>query len=275
MALANIRACDDGNVSGQYGPPVQRHYSLDPSSDAIRIFDPCELSGGLMSRGDETSTSLLGFAAAPSVRTEPPQIAAMPFSLDAEGRKLIPVHLAARNNVFEGRVKPSVALSIVDHVGLACDLIAACPAPTPVLTTHGTADTTHRDYQIVPKNLLGYGKAKTATTLTTGNATLSDANYDIITIPDVPGATHFRIYLGGYFIAEVPANAGTTTVYNNTGADAPTTETPSAVNDTGWRIDPAATSTQVVVITDLIDPEGTYGGRVRFMVPAAKSQFPG
>ena len=72
-------------------------------------------------------------------------------------------------------------------------LIAAASAPT--VTTHGTAGSTTYDYKVVAIDPSGtYSAASSAGPVTTGNATLSATNYNVLTLTAVTGAASYNIY---------------------------------------------------------------------------------
>lgn len=273
LPVVNGHALVGGNVSNpNIGSPLTMPRPIAAASKDIRLYDPITTSSGLISRGDETSTALYGFAAEPSIRTEPAQIPTMPNNVDASGRTVISSFVADINNEFIGAIGQLVALTqaMVDQI---CDIGVYLAPVTPVLTTGGSAGSTTRNYQVCARSLMGTSNKQSLTALTTGNATLSATNYDIITIPDTPGAISFDIYLGAFFLKNVPANPGNSVVYNNTGADTVTTTAPPAQNDSGWVVNTAGSSTNVLHIVGLIDPVGTLGGRVRFKIPMGKSQY--
>lgn len=68
----------------------------------------------------------------------------------------------------------------------------------PVITTAGTAGAQTWTYKIVARSgfgaTLGMTPASTGGSTTTGNATLTTANFNIITFPSVPGAVAYDVY---------------------------------------------------------------------------------
>lgn len=77
--------------------------------------------------------------------------------------------------------------------GIALTQIAS--GPTPTITTSGTAGTSTWTYVIVPKDINGQASAAgTAASTTTGNATLTGSNYNVISWPLVSGAYSYDVY---------------------------------------------------------------------------------
>lgn len=265
-----------GEVDCKHGEPFVVNYPLDTASAvSVRELDPVVLTSGVITRGDNTSTALLGFAQTPSIRSTSLQIGQLPYELDSNGAKRLGVYAADQTNFFTARIKSTVATAL-SQVGTTCDIAPAILSPTPVLAITGGGGATTQSYQITAKNFLGESKPLAATTIASAAATgaLSSANYVSLTIPLVNGAIAFCVYRSGIQIAEVSANPAGTTVINDTGLVG-TGAAIGTVNDTGWVIDPTAHNTNVVTITqiDSRDPIGTLGGRVEFKVPAAASQF--
>ena len=84
--------------------------------------------------------------------------------------------------------------------------ILITPATVNVATA-GTAGVTSYSYQVSAVNAIGETVASAVTTISTGNASLTGSNYNIITWTSVPHATSYRIYgrISGslQFLAEV------------------------------------------------------------------------
>ncbi len=143
---------------------------------------------------------------------------------------------------FSGGTSPTVS------VGSAA-LITATPA-TPVITNGGTAGVTSYSYKIaISDGVAGTTAASAAGSTTTGNATLSGTNFNIITETTVVGNI-YNVYrtVGGATQGLVGSFTATSTssVFNDTGLAA-TGTTPSA-NTTGGDI-LAATSTAAQFMT--------------------------
>jgi hypothetical protein len=88
---------------------------------------------------------------------------------------------------------------------------AAPSAPT--VTTHGTPGSTHYGYEVVFRLPTGASAASPEALLTTGNATLSSSNYNIITPPACPSVPNVSVDIyastpgpGGYegLLANIP-----------------------------------------------------------------------
>jgi hypothetical protein len=84
----------------------------------------------------------------------------------------------------------------VNALALSIQQLATPAAPT--ITTAGTAGSTTWTYVVVAKSgfgqTLGYTPASSGGSTTSGNATLTSANYNIITFSKVSGATAYDIY---------------------------------------------------------------------------------
>jgi hypothetical protein len=285
----NLPALVGGNARNLAGPLKVAQFGVATASTPIRGMDPVTISGGVISRGTASSAALLGFAMMGTVRPEIPQIPTLPNDTEVVSGTTynsIGVIVAGNSNEFIGQVKYGYTLLQSNRLQ-TCDLKPVVVAPTPTLTTAGTAGATTRYYTTVPVTLLGEAIGPNGTALTTSNATNDTTNYNIITIPYVAGAAWFNIYRGtsnsnGTLIGQVSQTAtatGQTTVFNDTGlASLGSTLTVSTRDDCGWIVDPSSTSTNVVTIRELVSPAGTVSGPntaclVTFVITPADSQW--
>lgn len=255
-------------------------FPQDVSSQPIRWGDPVkQVAGGSIQRAAPSDTALLGLAAVQAANALPISIATMPIPTDTLGRTMVPVYLADASTQFRAQCSSAPAQS---HILQTHDLQYAIPdasAPTPVITNGGTAGSTSYTYKIAAATIHGETALGTSGATSTGNATLSATNYNIITIPAVTNAVNFNIYKyngSTYdYIATVPAAASGNTVFNDTGLAA-LSNGAVAANTTGWMINLAATSTNVVQVRALdttpLPPYGAASNMVIWSIPAAKSQ---
>ncbi len=234
--------------------PRLKWMAVDTSSAPVRWGDPVlQIAGGTIRRATPTDTALLGIAAAGTNTNLPVSIATMPLPTDSAGRSQVPVYLADTLTIFRGvcGTAPAQANEFQTH-----DLQYAIPdamAPTPTITNAGTAGSTAYSYTITAMNGNGETLPGTAGTTATGNATLSAANYNVVTIPAQAagaGIVSFGVYRGGQLIAIVPVNGTAATVLKDTGQAVISTAA-NALNTTGWAINLTAQSTNVVQIQSL------------------------
>ena len=113
------------------------------------------------------------------------------------------------------------------------------PASSPVITEGGTPGATTRAYKIVAYLSDGtYTAASSAGTTTTGNATLSGTNFEVIdwTAFPVPGTDHYGIFrttAGGTPSSTglIGTVAGSVTTFNDTGFAGDATTAPATAAD--------------------------------------------
>lgn len=271
------------------GPARSYPYPVSASSTRILIGDPVTITSGVVSRGTAASTTLFGLAGMPSIRSEIRQIPTMPFETQpVSGLNMIGVYAGslASGNEYFGQVAFGQTLA-QSMINATYDIGPTVAAGTPTLTTAGTAGATTRYYSAIPVTAAGEAIGVNGTALTTSNATNSTTNYNIITIPYVAGAAYFNIYRGtsnsnGTLIAQVGQTAtvtGQTTVVNDTGlASYGASYVVSTVDNCGWVVNTAASSTNVLTIRALVDPAGTVSSptqqaRVVFVITAAANNF--
>lgn len=72
--------------------------------------------------------------------------------------------------------------------------VAIATPAAPTVTQGGTAGSTGYSYKVVARVKIFFSAASTATATTTGNATLSAANYNLISWSGVSGATSYDVY---------------------------------------------------------------------------------
>lgn len=281
----NAKAFLNFEARNQAGPAKIVHPLVAPASKTIRIGDPITISSGQISRGDQTSAALYGFAVEPNIRQELPQFPTMPYNTDTVNGvtyKENGVYVGGGGNEFIGQVAFGLTLAI-SMVGAQCDLAPMMVSPAPVITQGGASGATTQYYQVTAVNAIGEAKSVAATSTTTANAALSAMNYNILTIPAVAGAIWFNIFRGTasnncVLIAQISAVPGESTVYNDIGGQTVTTIAAATQNDAGWVVAATTSSTNVCVIRELVEPYGTLSGpnttaRVIFAVPSAQSQW--
>ena len=264
-------------------PRIDR-FSADPTTlsnatvGPIRLGDPVvQMMGGTIVRYVPGGTALLGFAASGQNNVLPRSIASAPLLLDAAGNSLISVYLADALTIFTGQTTsaPTQANVLQLH-----DLQYAIPdalVTAPTVTNVGVAGTTSYSYAISALTAMGETIPTSVGTTATGNAFLSSANYNLVTITAVPQAASFNIYRGGILIGNAPAIVGGPTLFKDTGLAAQA-GVPLTFNNTGWLVNNTASATQVLEIRS-IDTKPvlpfistTNVGAVMFAITAAKSQ---
>lgn len=114
--------------------------------------------------------------------------------------------------------------------GSTVEVYTALTTPTGLsVTPMGTGGSTTYSYRVSAFNNQGETLAVAAASTTTGNATLSSTNYNLLDWNDVSGATGYNIYgrkatgIGHTFMASVYGETNST--YNDTGEDDPDTVT--------------------------------------------------
>jgi hypothetical protein len=131
---------------------------------------------------------------------------------------------------------------MVEHAGASCGTVrgTACPTgPAPAITQGGTAGSTTYAYKTACVDQLGgVGVASGSTSTTTGNATLSATNYNILTFTGVAGCTELAIYRNSSLIALSYAALSGSWTYDDVGVsaagssrDVPLSPPASALND--------------------------------------------
>ncbi len=114
----------------------------------------------------------------------------------------------------------------VGHAGAACGTIRGTPCPrgpVPSLSTVGTPGTTTYSYRVSCLDALGgISPAGPAANITTGNATLSAANSNLLTLTGTAGCIELAIYRNNALIATQYAPPSGTYTFNDTGAKPPT-----------------------------------------------------
>ena len=134
----------------------------------------------------------------------------------------------------------------------------------PTITNSGTTGSTTYTYTVTASNSAGETVASAGGSTTTGNATLTSTNKNIVTITYVNGATSYNVYrtVGGATQGKIGTITPATTVLNDTGLTAsgssPTAPAGNALTLQGWKGMTAA----VFQIED-------YTGAVNFSITAA------
>ena len=261
-------------------PRIDR-FSADPTTATagpIRLGDPVtQMPGGTIIRYAPGGTAILGFAASGQNNVLPRSIASAPLLLDAAGNPLVSVYLADALTIFTGQ---TTSVPIQSQVLQLHDLQYAIPDAlvlAPTITNVGAAGTTSYSYAISALTAMGETIPTFSGTTGTGNAVLSSANYNLVTITAVPQAASFNIYRGAALIGNAPAIAGAPTTFKDTG-QAVQVGVPATINTTGWLVNNTASATQVLEIRS-IDTKPvlpfistTNVGAVMFAITAAKSQ---
>lgn len=115
---------------------------------------------------------------------------------------------------------------LVSHGGQACGSVrgTACPTgPTPSVTPSGAAGTTTYGYKVACiDGLGGVGIAGPVGTVTTGNASLSTANSNVLTMTSQPGCIEVAVYRGAYLIGTQYSPPTGTFTFTDTGLAAVT-----------------------------------------------------
>jgi hypothetical protein len=263
----NAPALFNGAVRNLAGPPRVANYPISGSSPAIRHMDPVTISSGQITRATASSATLLGFAQIGNVRPEIAQIPTMPFDTQTVSGityTMGGVFVGGSGNEFIGEILWGQTTALT-QIGAACDIVPAVVAPTPTLTTNGTAGATTRYYTVVPVTILGEAIGPSGTAITTANAALSATNSVNISIPYVAGATLFNIYRGTsssngtliQTIVQTGLTTGSTTLFVDTGyASQGAAYVVSTTDNCGWMINPASDSHGVVTIRSFIGPVG-------------------
>lgn len=132
--------------------------------------------------------------------------------------------------------------------------------PTPTITTAGTSGSSTWTYVVVPKDINGQASAAGAGgSTTTGNATLTTGNYNVIAWTDIAGAYSYDVYrtahgttpsttgLIGNVLSTATRSGNGSFFLNDTalagnGATAPTTNSTGSISGLGPRLSPAFTS---------------------------------
>ena len=263
----NAPALFNGAVRNLASLPRVANYPISGSSPVIRHMDPVTITSGKVSRATASSSTLLGFAQIGNVRPEIAQIPSMPFdtqTVSGVTYTMCGVFAGGSGNEFIGEILWGQTTTIA-QINAACDIVPAVVAPTPTLTTNGTAGSTTYYYTTVPVTLLGEAIGPSGTAITTGNATLSSTNSVNIVIPYVAGAIWFNIYRGtsssnGQLIQTIVQTglaSGATTTFIDTGfAQAGAAYIVSTTDNCGWMINPSSDSHGVVTIREFVGPIG-------------------
>lgn len=159
-------------------------------------------------------------------------------TLGALGFNATPTNLSVSN------VNCAFPLSIQGEYDLTGELVMQplATSPTPVITTAGTAGAITWTYKTVACTSTGYcSAAGTGGTTTTGNATLTTTNYNIITIPPITGAAFYKVYRTAHgttpstngLIGTVTPSQYSGTIFLNDTALAGDSATATAINNTG------------------------------------------
>jgi hypothetical protein len=130
----------------------------------------------------------------------------------------------------------------INHAGAACGTTrgTACPTgPSPVITQGGAAGGTSYSYRAsCIDGLGGVGVAGSTVTTTTGNASLSATNFNILTFTGVAGCIEIVVYRNGALIGELYAPLSGSYTFNDVGKtalashrDIPVAPSASALND--------------------------------------------
>lgn len=280
-----LPALAEFNVRGESGAPLVREYTKDPSSAlTIRRGDFVkQVAGGLIQRATPADTALLGISldyedySAYVAR----EIPLPPNILDSSGRPKLRIAVASPLNTFTGVASGTATQSIVAKT---CDLQHRLASPTPTVTPQGTTGATTHNYKIVALNIVGKAVAGSTGQTTSGNATLDGTNFNRVTWASVVDATAYEIWydIGSSVFSYIGiVYAGSTLQFDDKGSTLVPRlgGTISAVANSGWFINPGATSTVVVQIQKIIQlPNRGVGSAlatVEFQIPAGKSQFLG
>ena len=264
---------------GVLEPRLDR-FSVDPSTPApIRWGDPVkQIAGGTIVRCVPADTLWLGFAATGQNNVLPLSIASAPLLTDTGGRPLVSVYLADALTIFTGEtiIAPAQPQVLQTH-----DLQYAIPdtlAPAPTVANIGVAGTTTYSYTVGALTAVGETLPGVAGTTATGNAALTAANYNLLTIPATARAASYNVYRAGLLIGSVGATtAGGSATFKDIGQPV-VSGVPATVNMTGWLVNNVAQATNLLQIRSIdtkpVQPfiNTATLGAVMFAITAAKSQ---
>jgi hypothetical protein len=109
--------------------------------------------------------------------------------------------------------------------------------PTPTLATHGTAGSTTYYYKIVGVSGTGLSLPSAEANITTGNATLSSSNYNIVTWTQMAGAESYNVYRSTTSGTETKITSAVTALSYNDVGNAASGALPT-INTTGYVLAP-------------------------------------
>lgn len=206
---------------------------------------------------------------------------------------------ATPTNLSISNVNCAFPLSIQGEYDLTGELVMQplATSPTPVVTHSGTAGVVTWTYKIVACTSNNYCSAGgTAASTSTGNATLTSSNFNIITIPPITGAAFYKVYRTAHgttpstngLIATVYPSQYSGSIFVNDTALAGDAATATAINNTAAIVPPSnrkgtfvctaggsitVANTTVLAASDILITLNAAGGTVA--PPTVKSKSVG